>query len=211
MSFEGVRGAPSLKTTLAQFLNSDPQLRLNRAAQSLSGANVQYNPDTWVSSNKRNGQEQNEIIIGGKPLPSEVASRWKIGTEDINEQLLIKTAHELAHQYQHEKGYESALVAWLNGSDVIDQKFIPYLELYAVLAEVGRVSGLSTEKVYSQQSERTGNLKVEILEDITELIGAYLISDEYLNYKLEHSASRLNNEQMTTLATKVVEICQDLE
>jgi hypothetical protein len=128
---------------------------------------------------------------------------------DQNEQLLIKISHELAHTFQEEKGFENALVNFLNGTNDINEH-LPYIELYALLSGIGPINGLATEAVYATQSANTGLLKVEILEDITELIAAYIVSDEYFSYRLENSVSSLTGEQKEEIVIKVIEICKEL-
>ncbi len=215
MSFENRNTQPHLGLggALKKFMSGDPTLRLNKLVDSLQGAVVTTNENTWVSSTRRNEHDKNKISIGTAQLPHEVAKRWGVETDDVNEQILTKFAHELAHQFQIEKGFENALVRWLvdsEGKEVIASEHIPYIELYAFIAQNGRITGLSSEPIYAEQSKNTGELKVEILEDITELISAYLISDEYFNYMLSISRKSLTHEETEFICTKVIEICRDL-
>lgn len=199
----------SLEVPLRQFVEGDPDMRLNRVAALLRSTSVSHDPSTWVSSTKREGGN-NTISIGTQELPEQVAERWRVGTSDQNEQLLIKLSHELAHAYQEEKGFETALVGFLDGNNEIGKQHLPYIELYALLTGIGPINGLTTESVYASQSTNTGLLRVEVLEDITELIAAYIVSDEYFSYRLENSVSSLDQEQKEKIATKVIEICREL-
>lgn len=200
----------TLEIPLQQFLENDPTLRLNRVALMLNSTQVSLNESSWVSSNRREEGGENVISIGTKELPEEVATRWGVGTGDKTEQLLVKLSHELAHSFQLERGFEGTLVRFLNGDNNISKDHLPYVELYAILSGIGPINGLTTEPIYAEQSVQTGNLKMETLEDITELISAYMISDEYFTSRLENSISSLSGEQKEQIAIKVIEVCREL-
>ena len=208
MSHEGVNQS-LLEGPLRQFIEGDPGLRLNRVASLLNSSTISHDPNTWVSSTRRSDGE-NSISIGTAALPLEVAERWGIGTSDQNEQMMVKLSHELAHAFQEEKGFEGALVSFLNGNNDINERHLPYIELYSLLSGIGPINGLTTEAVYAAQSTNTGLLKVEILEDITELIAAYIVSDEYFSYRLDNSVSSIEQEQKEQIAIKVIEVCREL-
>lgn len=199
-----------LEAPLQQFLSNDPSLRLNRVAQILNSTQVAHTESTWTSSTRREQDGVNIVSIGIQTLPEEVTARWGVGTSNQNEQVLIKLSHELAHAFQVEKGFEGALVRFLDGDNNIPDNFVPYIELYAILSDLGPINGLTTESVYAQQSRGTGNLKMEILEDITELIAAYIISDGYFAQRLESSVTNLSQEQKEQIATKVIGVCMEL-
>ena len=200
-----------LATPLNQFLDGDPSLRLNRLAGMLNNAQIVQNESTWISSTKRKEDGSNTVSIGTQALPEDVSDRWGYGTRDPKEQSVIKLAHELAHVYQRESGLEGALVSFLNGNTDIANEHIPFIELYAMLTGLGPINGLTTEAIYAEQSKGTGLLKMEILEDITELMGAYMISDEYFSYRLENSISNLTHEEKEQIATKILQICAVLD
>ncbi len=196
---------------LRQFLEGDPSFRLNRLAGMLNKTEIVQNESTWVSSTKREEDGSNTISVGTQALPEGVSDRWGYGTSEPSEQLVIKLAHELAHGYQRESGLEEALVSFLNGSTDIANEHIPFIELYAMLTGLGRINGLTTEEIYAEQSKGTGLLKMEILEDITELMAAYMISDEYFTFRLENSVSNLTHEEKEQIATKILQICAALD
>jgi hypothetical protein len=195
---------------LKRFSENDPTLRLNRLAQSLHSTEFSLEDESSVSVVRRR-DNKNKITIGTRPWSADAISRWNIGTTDKNEQILIKLSHELAHAYQNEKGYEQALIDFLNGSNNIPADKIPYIELYALLSGIGPINGLVQEPIYAHQSQSTGDLKMETLEDITELISTYIISDEYFLYRLENSVTNLSHEQKEVVARKVIEVCKELD
>jgi hypothetical protein len=197
----------NLGNALQQFLNNDPNLRLIKLASKLSGAKLSVDEGTWVSKNSRT---TNEITIGTQELPEAVKDRWQWGTKDVDEEMIVKTGHELAHQWLHERGFEGALTRWLDGDSNIRAEHAPLIRLYALLTQTGRTTGLSTEQIYSEQSRNTGKLDVAVLEDATQLIAAYLIGDEYFNFMLDHSVSGLSQAQQQEIATYVIQICNEL-
>ena len=131
------------------------------------------------------------------------------GVDKTKEQLLVKLAHETAHAFQNQSGHETALVNFLNGSNNIDEKSRPYLELYALLNAKGVCNGLADMNIYHKQSSTTGLLDVTTLEDITEFIGAYLISDEYFNFRLDGSRTPLSKDEKNKISTLVVQIVRE--
>lgn len=147
-----------------------------------------------------------EISLGAMPFGRESVDAFGWGAYSAKEQLLVKLAHESAHAFQSQDGYEQALVDFLNGSNYIDDKFHPYIELYAFLNSKGVCNGLADMDVYHSQSRDTGLLSVNTLEDMTEFIGAYLISDEYFNFRLDGSKINLTEEDKKKIATLVVQI-----
>ena len=186
---------------------------LNRLLAKLNVSSIEDRPETWVSSTtgpqRQGGEGAAQITIGMQEVPSEVAARWGWqGT--VDEQLVLKIAHECVHKFQHDGGYEQALVRALQTGQVRDedQEFLPYVSLYLALEETGSVSGLAAEPIYKLQSENTGELKVEILEDMTELIAAYMLGDEYLFSKL--SASHVSQAQAEQVAILVDTVCKDI-
>lgn len=201
-----------LEEPLRRFLENDPTLRVSRVAHMLESTSVDFDENTSVSITHRGDEDvANKITIGTVPLSENTSSRWNMGTSDKSEQILIKLSHELAHAFQTEKGYEGALVKFLNGgSNDIPENMIPYIELYALLSQIGAINPLTKEFVYAKQSRSTGNIKIETFEDITELISAYIISDEYFLYRLENSVTNLSHEEKEEVAKKVIEICREL-
>jgi len=199
-----------LKDPLRRFIENDPTLRLNRLAQSLNFTKYSLDDNT-PNSVVRRREGKNIITIGTQTHSSGVVERYGMGTTDKNEQILIKLSHELAHAYQNEKGYEKALLDYLNRIGDVPTFAIPYIELYLLLNGVGPVNDLSQEAIYAAQSKLSGDLKMEALEDMTELISAYIISDEYFLYRLNGSVTNLTNEVRKFIAQKVIEVCKELD
>lgn len=193
-----------------QFANNDPGLRLNQLAASLVGTTVEFNPETWVSVTSRQNASTGKIIVGGAALPPEIKVAFGWGVESKEDEILLKAAHELSHEFQRSSGLENSLVSFLSGSNDINVTHQSYLELYAFLGQHGRVSGLSNLEIYHHQSEAergrvTTGLAVDmnIIEDITELIAAYSLGDEYFNYRL--NKSHLAGDRKLRLAELVVQ------
>ncbi|HEY4483763.1 MAG TPA: hypothetical protein VI752_01120 [Candidatus Paceibacterota bacterium] len=199
-----------LEEPLRRFIENDPTLRLNRIAQVLQSTDVSYDENSWMSVTRREHDGTNKVTIGMQPLPQSSLDRWAIGTSDPSEQTMIKLSHELAHAFQREKGYESALVKFLNGYNDIPDHTVPYIELYAMLSGIGPINGLVKEPIYEEQSRNSGNLKMETLEDITELMSAYIISDEYFLYRLNNSVTNLDQDKKEMIALKTIEVCREL-
>jgi hypothetical protein len=204
------QNTPLLKGPLQRFVDNDPTFRLNRLAQSLNFTEYSLD-DSTPNSVVRRRDGKNKITIGTQAHTSSIVERYGMGTTDKNEQILIKLSHELAHAYQNEKGYEKALLDYLNRTGDIPEFAVPYIELYMLLGGIGPVNGLAQESIYAAQSRVSGDLKMEALEDMTELISAYLISDEYFLYRLDRSVTNLTNEVREFIAQKVIEICKELD
>lgn len=193
-----------------QFANNDPALRLNQMAAILSDIKIEFNQDTWASSFSRDGASKSKLTIGGAALPPEIKSAFSWGVESKEDEILLKAAHELSHAFQRLSGLEESLVRFLSGSNDIDKAHEPYLQLYAFLAEHGKVSGLSDLGIYHEQTEAERErvkkgiaLDMTLLEDVTELIAAYSISDDYFNYRLNNS--HLSEEEKRDLAVFVIQ------
>lgn len=217
MSLEKMNDNRILQEGVKNFGTRNQAMRLNRLATLLNITEVNdMDPNTWVSSTngpQRVGKSgEADVSIGGKPLPETVAEKWDWSTEG-NEQLLLKIAHEFAHKFQHDKGYESALVRSLESGKISDddEEFTAYITLYLTLENTGSVTGLGADPFYKEQSSITGKLKMEVLEDMTELIGAYLISDDYLFSKLNKSVNTINQAQAEQIAILIARICKELD
>lgn len=199
-----------LAEPLRLFAENNPALRLNRLAESLHRTEVSFNDSSSVSVTHRRHDGSSTVTIGTQPYSDELVRRWNMGTATPEEQKFVKVAHELGHAFQFEKGYEKSLVDFLNGDNNISDDMIPYIELYGILSQLGPVNALSVEPIYKAQSKNTGSLKMEILEDITELISAYIISDEYFLDRLEKSLTNLSDEKKDLISQKVIQICREL-
>lgn len=180
-------------------------LRVGRILSRVQGV-LSVNNESATSSTKRNEDGTAEIHIGLQPFSSERVSAFGWGVEGEKEQLLIKLAHESAHTLQNQVGYEQALVDFLNGSNEIEERFHPYIELYTLLNTLGISNGLANDDVYHSQNSSAGRLSVTTLEDMTEFIGAYLISDEYFNFRLDGANTQLSASDKTKIAHLVIQI-----
>jgi hypothetical protein len=180
-------------------------LRVGKILSEVGGVLV-VNEASAESSTKRLENGSSQISLGAMPFRRENVDSFGWGVDSAKEQLLVKLAHESAHVFQNQAGYEQALVGFLNGSNDIDEKFHPYLELYTFLNTKGVCNGLADAGVYHRQSMDTGLLSISTLEDVTELIGAYLISDDYFNFRLEGSKVPLSDEDKKKIAMLVIQI-----
>lgn len=201
-----------LEEPLRRFMQDDPTLRLIRVSKILQSTIVSTDENTSISVTRRrpNMPADNMVTIGTQPWTEEAARRFGVGTNNPSEQIIIKLAHELAHAFQAEMGFEQALVDFLNGHNDIPEYTIPYIELYAILSGVGTINGLTREPIYAEQSRETGDLKMETLEEITELISSYMISDEYFIFRLENSVTNLDYDTKEIISRKVIEVCTRL-
>jgi hypothetical protein len=197
-----------LSLIMDQVLLNDESRNSLRVRKILSTVNgtLFVNEASPESSVKRNEDGSSQVSIGAIPFRSESVDSFGWGVDSANEQLLVKLAHESAHVFQNHAGYEQALVNFLNGSNDIDEKFHPYLELYAFLNTKGVCNGLADMNVYHKQSRDTGLLSMNTLEDMTEFIGAYLISDDYFNFRLVGSKVSLSEEDKKKIAMLVIQI-----
>lgn len=197
-----------LSSIMDQVLLSEESrnaLRVGKILSVVNGALV-VNEASSESSTKRLEDGSSQISLGAMPFRKETIDSFGWGVDNAKEQLLIKLAHESAHVFQNQAGYEQALVNFLNGSNEIDEKFHPYLELYAFLKTKGVCNGLADMNIYHRQSRDTGLLSMNTLEDMTEFIGAYLISDDYFNFRLAGSKVSLSDEDKERIAMLVIQI-----
>jgi len=198
-----------LKEPLERFVQKDQTMRLYRALSVLN-ADIDFDESTSVSVCRRRPGQKDKITIGTKLVPKEVSVKWNMGTHDEMEQVIIKLSHELAHVFQKQMGYEQALVDFLNGSNDIPEYTKKYIQLYGTILETGAINPLTLEQIYREQNKGAGLMRHEILEDITELISAYFVSDEYFLYRLDKSVSGLTHEQKSEVAKIIVELCAEL-
>ena len=197
---------------LQQFVTTDPSMRLNKITDLAPGKRIaaRANPTTWVSKVDRTDdqKEVRSMSVGTSKNPHEIAETFNWGTSNVNDEILVKTAHEIAHTYQVDNKLEQGLVNFLTGvNNGYTEQQEACIRLYALLSGTARLSGLSTLPIYEKQSQETGLLSVEILEDITEYLGAYLISDEYFTWRLEHARIQLSEEDKNELTTFIIRMC----
>lgn len=198
-------GLSSIMDQVLLNKESRSSLRVGKVLSVVNGALV-VNEASPESSTKRNEDGSSQISLGAMPFRRENVNSFGWGVDSAKEQLLIKLAHESAHVFQNQAGYEQALVNFLNGSNDIDKKFHPYLELYTFLNTKGVCNGLANMDVYHRQNRDIGLLSMNTLEDMTEFIGAYLISDDYFNFRLESSKVSLSEEDKQKIAILVIQI-----
>jgi hypothetical protein len=186
-------------------VESRNSLRVGKILSVVNGE-LSINEASAESSTKRLENGMSQIALGAMPFRRENVDSFGWGVDSAKEQLLVKLAHESAHVFQNQAGYEQALINFLNGSNDIDEKFHPYIELYAFLNIKGICNGLAGMDVYHRQNRDTGLLSMNTLEDMTEFIGAYLISDDYFNFRLEGSRVSLSDEDKKKIAMLVIQI-----
>jgi hypothetical protein len=208
MSAEGINNNSLLHEAVQHFGTGNPSMRLNKLATLLGITEIKsVDGGTWESKTNGPGRVgelgEAEVSIGGKPVPEDVAQRWH-WSNNVDEQMVLKIAHEFAHKF---------LIRALSSGSIADadERFLPYVSLYLALEGGGLVTGLGSDAFYKEQSKNTGNLKVEVLEDMTELIAAYLISDEYLFHKLSTSVTDITQAQAEQIAILITEICKELD
>jgi Zn-dependent M16 (insulinase) family peptidase len=164
---------------------------------------VESDPTTWVSSTRsENGITR--VRIGEQLLPENIARQFRWGAETVEHQYVVKVAHEYAHVVQ--EMFDQHLLRWLDGADNVPEDAIPYVQLYAALANVGGLHGLSQMDVYHEQSRSTGNLNVSVYEDMAETIGSYLLSSEYFLYRIQNARGQITQEQAEELVDHVVAV-----
>ena len=164
---------------------------------------VESDPSTWISSTRT----ENGIVrvrIGEQLLPENIARQFRWGAETVEHQYVVKVAHEYAHVVQ--ELFDEHLLQWLDGANDIPQDAVPYVQLYASLAGIGGLHGLSQMDVYHDQNRSTGNLDVRVYEDMAETIGSYLLGNEYFLYRIQNSHGHLSQEQAKELIEHVVAV-----
>ena len=176
-------------TKVMQQINSaNPNMRFNRALV-MWGGEIPFIIDEheWIScTNKNNNKDKvTDIHIGAQPAPPETAKLYGWGVNNIDSEMAVRTSHEMAHAVQVARGFEQALVDILNGiTRYVTNQQSAYISLYKIFTAYGKsVTGLSTEEIYKEQSIEA-NMEVPVIEDITELLGAYLLGDEYFYWRL---------------------------
>ncbi len=179
----------------------DKKLPLNLAQEVLGGIGVVENESSWVSSARRG--DRAVLSIGLEVVPIETVNRWGWGVVEAADQVHVKVSHEYAHFIQD--FFDRDLAHFLdNKLNEIREYSHSYLELYAFLAQTGRMSGLSDELIYREQTEamkRQGSLlDMQTYEDMAELIGAWMLGEVYYNFRLDHSKTSLTSEQRSRLA-----------
>jgi len=164
---------------------------------------VESNPNTWISSTRSEGPITH-VSIGEKMLPEDIARQFRWGAETAEQQYVVKVAHEYAHVIQ--EMFDQQLLRWLDGAENVPEDAISYVQLYAALAGIGGLHGLSQMGVYHEQNRSTGNLDVSVYEDMAETIGSYLLSSEYFLYRLQNAHGKVTQQQAKELVDHVVAV-----
>jgi len=149
------------------------------------------------------------VVIGTQKLPREFEEVFGWGVEDKDHEYAVKAAHEIAHVYQKLVGFEEDLIrskkdgANFKPTRGLGEASYAYIYLYDMLSIVKQstgkaATGLASLPVYHTQTETKVRKVVEwghtpesaldqvILEDITELMGAYSLGKDYFDFRLNN-------------------------
>lgn len=190
---------------LQQFVSG--QLPLNQIQAAVGDrVSVQSDATTWISATRREA-DKIHIRIGEQKIPEAIARQFRWGADTVEQQYVVKVAHEYAHVLQDM--FDSHLVRWLDGASDIPEEAIPYIQLYATLSSIGGLHGLSQMGVYHEQSKTTGNLSVPVYEDIAETIGSYLLGNEYFLHRITNSHRPITQEQAEELVDHVTRVVSE--
>lgn len=184
------------------------ELPLNLAQELLKEIHFTVEPSSWIGIARRTDRS---ISLGLDAIPLDTVRRWGWGVESAADQVHVKASHEYAHFIQD--FFDRDLTKFLDRKfEEVREQSHAYLQLYTVLSEIGRISGLPEEKIYERQNQeisaRGGHLDMRIYEDMAEMIGAWMLGDDYYNFRLDHSVTPLTHEQkedLTKLIWKVFE------
>ncbi len=151
-----------------------------------------------------------EVVIGTQKVPEEIAKIFGWGVESADHEFAVKASHEMAHVYQMSAGFQHDLIRYkTDGANFKPSRkefgnaTYSYIYLYGLLDTIklgtGKpVTGLATLPIYhSQTAEKEQNvvewghsseiaLDQQIMEDITELMGAYALGEDYFNFRLNN-------------------------
>ena len=188
-----------------KFLANDASLRFVRMNTPVEGeqpAPLHINENGWKSvTSTRTGAPV--VVLGRQQLPEEKDRLFQWGADTESAQLLVKAAHESAHVYQIQKGLDKALEDHLNNVPrELTREQVAYIDLYHFFNERGSVTGLSSESIYALQS-REANMNVHALEDITELLGAFTLGDEYFLWRLNR-LGMFSDEEKEEIMKRIV-------
>ena len=202
-----------------RYVQADPSMRLLQTLVTLTDTTFTNDDTTWVSSTKPSDQK---IIIGTKKLPENIARIYNWGVNTQEAENIIKVAHESSHALQAKKHLTDDWVRHKNGEKVLGGEVsYAFIYLYDMLSvnkktKGAYATGLPSLPFYHNETEKIqANLEnngqdpetaieVPVLEDITELIAAYLISDEYFAFRLE--ASGLDEAYKETATKLIIQI-----
>lgn len=181
------------------------KLPLNLVQEVLGNIAVVEDKSSWVSSARRG--DAAVLNIGLEAVPAEIVKRWGWGVTEAADQVHVKASHEYAHFIQD--FFDKDLACFLdNKINEVQEHSHSYLELYAFLAQTGRISGLPDETMYRQQTEtlkqRGSLLDMQTYEDMAEVIGAWMLGEVYYNFRLDNSKTPLTPEQRSQL-TEMIE------
>ncbi len=152
----------------------------------------------------------NEVVIGTKKVPPEIAKLFGWGVESADHEYAIKAAHEISHVYQISLDFKHDLIrSKIEGANFkpkhaeLSNATYGYIYLYHLLDSIKTgtglpATGLSSLSLYHNKTIQNEQNVVEwghssdsaldeqILEDITELMGAYALGEEYFNFRLNN-------------------------
>lgn len=181
------------------------KLPINLAQEVLKDLAVVTNSNSWVSSARRG--DRSVLKIGTESVPAETVKRWGWGAYEAENQIYIKASHEYAHYIQD--FFDKDLANFLDNEmdQVREKQSRQYLELYTFLVATGRISGLPEEEIYQRQTEDLKNrgslLDMRTYEDMAEVIGAWMLGEEYYNFRLDNSKTPLSVEKKNRLTVLI--------
>jgi hypothetical protein len=197
-----VRAFEDFSHVLEQFVSN--QLPINRIQElTRNYVTIDSDPSTWVSSTRKEGN-MTHVRIGEQKLPENIARQFGWGVETLEQEYVVKVAHEYAHVIQ--EMFDQHLLRWLDGATDVTEEAIPYIQLYAVLAISGCLHGLPQMDIYHEQNKTTGNLSVPVYEDMAETIGSYLLGNDYFLYRIQNSHGRITQEQAEEIVQHVITV-----
>lgn len=151
-----------------------------------------------------------EVVIGTQKVPKEIAKIFGWGVESADHEFAVKASHEIAHVYQMSVGFQHDLIrsktegaTFKPSHKELSNATYSYIYLYEMLGTIksgtGKpVTGLASLPLYhAQTTEKEQNvvewghsketaLDQQIMEDITELMGAYALGEDYFNFRLNN-------------------------
>lgn len=151
-----------------------------------------------------------EVVIGTQKVPQEIAKIFGWGVESTDHEFAVKASHEIAHVYQMSVGFQHDLIrsktegatfkpAHKELSNAVHSYIYLYDMLDTIKSSTGKpVTGLASLSLYHAQTAKNEQNVVEwghskesaldqqIMEDITELMGAYALGEDYFNFRLNN-------------------------
>lgn len=150
------------------------------------------------------------VVIGTQKLPEEISKTFGWGVESSEHEYAVKAAHEIAHVYQKSLNFEYDLRRYKTEGarfkpsvEILKNAINAYIYLYGMLelAKSGTgkpATGLASLSVYHAQTlknqkdvvdwghTKDSSLDQQIIEDITEILAAYSLGEDYFNFRLNN-------------------------